>query len=184
MEIKAIETVYNGYRFRSRLEARWAVFFDAMGIKYEYEKEGYDLGELGWYLPDFEIEIPEVICEYDFSDNLSNKFFVEVKGNQNDKIGIEKANRLNQISVSLGKINCLIFGELNFLNEQKWEFSEEAGCSMLNDDYSFVKAQILNVSVERYNTAVQKARSARFEHGENGGLAIDNSTLQIHKNRN
>jgi hypothetical protein len=27
--VKAIETQYNGYRFRSRLEARWAVFFDA-----------------------------------------------------------------------------------------------------------------------------------------------------------
>ena len=40
-EIKAIETIYNGYRFRSRLEARWAVFFDEIGIKYEYEKEGY-----------------------------------------------------------------------------------------------------------------------------------------------
>ena len=52
-EIKAIETIYNGYRFRSRLEARWAVFFDEIGIKYEYEKEGYDLGKLGWYLPDF-----------------------------------------------------------------------------------------------------------------------------------
>ena len=26
--IKPIETKYNGYRFRSRLEARWAVFFD------------------------------------------------------------------------------------------------------------------------------------------------------------
>ena len=42
-EIKAIETEYNGYRFRSRLEARWAVFFDAMGIKYEYEPEGFEL---------------------------------------------------------------------------------------------------------------------------------------------
>jgi len=51
--IKAIETVYKGYRFRSRLEARWAVYFDAMNIEWEYEKEGYDLGELGWYLPDF-----------------------------------------------------------------------------------------------------------------------------------
>lgn len=56
---KAIETVYQGYRFRSRLEARWAVFFDALGVKYEYEVEGYDLDGL-WYLPDFwlpEIEI-------------------------------------------------------------------------------------------------------------------------------
>ena len=51
--IKAIETQFKGYRFRSRLEARWAVFFDALGIQWEYEKEGYDLGELGWYLPDF-----------------------------------------------------------------------------------------------------------------------------------
>jgi hypothetical protein len=51
--IRAIETEYQGYRFRSRLEARWAVFFDALGVRYEYEKEGYDLGEAGWYLPDF-----------------------------------------------------------------------------------------------------------------------------------
>ncbi len=51
--IKAIETVYNGYRFRSRLEARWAVFFDSLGVNYEYEKEGYDFGNLGFYLPDF-----------------------------------------------------------------------------------------------------------------------------------
>lgn len=52
-ELKAIETQYKGYRFRSRLEARWAVFFDALGIEWEYEKEGYDLGKAGWYLPDF-----------------------------------------------------------------------------------------------------------------------------------
>ena len=52
MEFKAIETVYNGYRFRSRLEARWAVFFDAAGIKYEYEPEGFTDGDL-FYLPDF-----------------------------------------------------------------------------------------------------------------------------------
>jgi hypothetical protein len=51
-EIKVIETVYSGYRFRSRLEARWAVFFDALGIEYEYEKEGFELPS-GWYLPDF-----------------------------------------------------------------------------------------------------------------------------------
>lgn len=61
--IKAIETVYNGYRFRSRLEARWAVFFDALGVKYEYEKEGYDLGEAGWYLPDFWLETVHMWAE-------------------------------------------------------------------------------------------------------------------------
>lgn len=51
--IKAIETHYKGYKFRSRLEARYAVFFDALGVKWEYEAEGFDLGQVGWYLPDF-----------------------------------------------------------------------------------------------------------------------------------
>ena len=51
--MKAIETRYKGYRFRSRLEARWAVFFDTLGLKWEYEPEGYDLGFGVWYLPDF-----------------------------------------------------------------------------------------------------------------------------------
>lgn len=41
--IRAIETKYKGYRFRSRLEARWAVFFDALGVQWEYEPEGFDL---------------------------------------------------------------------------------------------------------------------------------------------
>lgn len=52
MSIKAIETHYKGYRFRSRLEARWAVYFDALGLKWEYELEGFELPS-GRYLPDF-----------------------------------------------------------------------------------------------------------------------------------
>lgn len=50
--IKAIETEYKGYRFRSRLEARWAVFFDAFEINWTYESEGFELPS-GRYLPDF-----------------------------------------------------------------------------------------------------------------------------------
>lgn len=53
MEIKAIETVYKGYRFRSRLEAKWAFYFDVLGVEWLYEAEGFDLGPLGYYLPDF-----------------------------------------------------------------------------------------------------------------------------------
>lgn len=52
MTIKPIETWFDGYHFRSRTEARWAVFFKTAGIRYEYEKEGYALPS-GWYLPDF-----------------------------------------------------------------------------------------------------------------------------------
>lgn len=51
--MKALNTLYKGVYFRSRTEARWAVFFDALGVKWEYEKEGYDLGDGIWYLPDF-----------------------------------------------------------------------------------------------------------------------------------
>lgn len=65
-EIKAIETHYNGNRFRSRLEARWAVFFDTMGIEYLYEPEGFKMQDGTCYLPDF--YLPKM-----------NEFF-EVKG--------------------------------------------------------------------------------------------------------
>lgn len=80
MTMKAIETKYKGYRFRSRLEARWAVFFDTLGIEWEYEKEGYDLGEAGWYLPDF--WLPEQKC------------WVEIKGQYPDKKEIAKIGKL------------------------------------------------------------------------------------------
>jgi hypothetical protein len=63
--------------FRSRLEARWAVFFDACGIKYEYEPEGFDLGNGVYYLPDFylpEVKMyVEVKSSYNFSDEDKKK---------------------------------------------------------------------------------------------------------------
>ena len=51
-ELLAIQTKYNGYAFRSRLEARWAIFLDWMNIAYNYESEGFELDGLR-YLPDF-----------------------------------------------------------------------------------------------------------------------------------
>jgi len=50
--IRPIETRYKGYRFRSRLEARYAVFMDAMKVEWQYEPEGFELPS-GRYLPDF-----------------------------------------------------------------------------------------------------------------------------------
>ena len=55
MTIKAIKTFYKNYHFRSRLEARWAVFFDALGLDWGYEVEGFTLGSDD-YLPDFLIK--------------------------------------------------------------------------------------------------------------------------------
>lgn len=54
-QLKALETHYRGYRFRSRTEARWAVFFDhpTIEIEWEYEPDGYRLPGGDFYLPDF-----------------------------------------------------------------------------------------------------------------------------------
>lgn len=53
MEIRPIETRYAGCRFRSRLEARWAVVFDHLDIQWQYEPQGYEIPGGGRYLPDF-----------------------------------------------------------------------------------------------------------------------------------
>ena len=92
-EIRAIETSYKGHLFRSRLEARWAVFFDAQGIDWKYENQGYERvvdGKTLRYLPDFEIT------------NGERKFFVEVKG---DSDYFKKTAQL-QIDLHSGK-GCL-----------------------------------------------------------------------------
>lgn len=51
--ITPIQTKYRHHLFRSRLEARWAVFFESVGAPYEYENEGFELASGTWYLPDF-----------------------------------------------------------------------------------------------------------------------------------
>jgi hypothetical protein len=48
MIIKSRPTTYAGARFRSRLEARWAAFFDLCGWRWEYEPVDAE----GW-VPDF-----------------------------------------------------------------------------------------------------------------------------------
>lgn len=55
--MKPIQTIYQGYKFRSRLEARWAYFFDLMGIEWEYEPQGFEIGHIR-YLPDFKVTAP------------------------------------------------------------------------------------------------------------------------------
>jgi len=62
-KLTPIETIYKGYRFRSRLEARWAVFMDTLGVRWEYESEGFNLGRAGWYLPDFFLPDLDIFVE-------------------------------------------------------------------------------------------------------------------------
>jgi hypothetical protein len=109
--MKAIETRYNGYRFRSRLEARWAVFFDAAGIPYEYEPEGFFVG--GWsektpYLPDFRL--------------CNQNLWVEVKGDvenidwQMMADAVDWGNGLPGVAWSSGSTNgLLILGNIPYI---------------------------------------------------------------------
>ena len=86
--IKAIETKYKGYRFRSRLEARWAVFFESIrplwssGFIWEYEPEGFNLGDGGLYLPDFKISYGVHYC------------YVEIKGKKPTEEEFEKGKKI------------------------------------------------------------------------------------------
>lgn len=82
--LRAIETAYSGHLFRSRIEARWAVVFDHLGVSWEYEKEGFDLGEAGRYLPDF--WLPDLKCWF------------EVKGEEPDAKELRKAQKLRDES--------------------------------------------------------------------------------------
>ena len=80
--LKVKETKYKGYRFRSRLEAKWAVFFDACGVKWEYEPEGYDLGDELSYLPDF---LLHGVTFNHAGKQVNCDLFVEVKGKMTAK---------------------------------------------------------------------------------------------------
>ena len=73
--IKPIPTEYKGILFRSRLEARWAVFFDELYLEWEYEVNGFDLDGT-WYLPDFwlpQVKMWAEVKPIKFSDEESRK---------------------------------------------------------------------------------------------------------------
>lgn len=175
--LKAIETKYNGYRFRSRLEARWAVFLDYMGVNYEYEAEGYDL-ESGYYLPDFWLP--------------NSKFWLEIKPVGGDSPHCQNLHIAGAWPVVIG-------GGLPGCELSVWvsDFSN-SGCGVgvwFDCDWALNSQGLLSVnthvesgnihfctsyydsvdtiltdkeSLESANlsSAIIAARSARFEHGE------------------
>ncbi len=99
--IKSIPTTYDGVRFRSRLEATWAAFFDAVGWKWQYEPLDYE----GW-TPDFILfgahgVIPVEVKPIEWGDTshaMSNY--------------VQKADELSKVRkfVSENDIECLILG--------------------------------------------------------------------------
>lgn len=105
MNISAIETEYKGYKFRSRLEARWAVFFDEAGIDWGYEIEGYNLSNGAKYLPDFYLPQFKVFVEI--------KPFVQKGANWNDvKEQIKQwEDKCAQFRTDTGKAILIVYGD-------------------------------------------------------------------------
>ena len=121
-DLKAIETRYKGYRFRSRLEARWAVFFDALGVPWEYEKEGYRLPS-GLYLPDF--WLPKQAC------------WIEVKGDEPSDLELQLASELGEKTES----RAFVFHGSLFLPDDS--FSPPAPSAYFDGDYPYCWCECL-----------------------------------------
>lgn len=95
-DIRPIETLYRGYLFRSRLEARWAVAFDYLRIEFLYEPDGFKL-DAGWYLPDF--YLPQI------------RSFAEVKPAEFDATALAKCT---EICLRTGNQFLLLSGPPDF----------------------------------------------------------------------
>jgi hypothetical protein len=176
--IRAIETSYAGCRFRSRLEARWAVFFDHMGITWEYEAEGFELSSGERYLPDFRFPLWPGSC-------------AEVKGSQ-DQLDAD-APRMRKFATEAPS-HLLVLGPIPRVPHPEFSHSApvhslieyQAGHSMLamfagSPGTPIIAACLAVAPLEVQHEpltglrparfiedAYNAARSARFEHGERG----------------
>lgn len=180
MGIKPIQTQYKGYRFRSRLEARWAVFFDTAKIRWEYEPQGYDVDGKA-YLPDF--YLPDMGCyfevkgtpEYDTDHlrrfaQLIGKPLIVAEGetpdpdqyNCGEEIGLQFLHELRPEDWPDGIIDDVAWG-------YKDMFLQCSNCGLIevrNEEFSSMKHGCGGGRWWPLFNALKAARSARFEHGE------------------
>lgn len=176
--IKPIQTHYKGYHFRSRLEARWAVFFDALGLKWEYEPEGFVLPSGRQYLPDFRIS--GVDTNYD-----PYVFWIEVKGSAEKMSTIEKEKiKEFQKAIRSGTEDLILVdglpekrlysgGSFNYLlwsyRKRPWycyEETYELEASYVLEDWYHRGGDCR--PVDDLIHACNAAKSARFEFGQKG----------------
>lgn len=189
MTIQAIETRYKGYRFRSRLEARWAIFFDTLGIRWEYEVEGFEIighqNTKTQYLPDFWlpqkrwfVEVkPSGIDPEDFGKTMAaaahgdlavlllwGSDFESYAGHlmlPSEKDGVFRVVEFLQWSICP---ICSTAGLFTIKSEPPLTFE------CLNPECVGFHGLTINKLVEwqtpSIKAAMNAARSARFEHGE------------------
>ena len=177
MSIKAIETQYKGYRFRSRLEARWAVFFDALKQDWEYEREGFELGDGVRYLPDFWLFMNKPYGQ--------EGFWIEIKPSEPDE---HERLKLELLCAATNKNVFCFWGSPYFSEWHATYYSRKhKTCRVIDAQYDHGEIAFeslystvyvpLNYSFHclpitekksRLELAFQKARSAHFEFGEEG----------------
>ena len=166
---RPIPTRYKGYHFRSRLEARWAVYYDKTfprGYKkWRYEPERIHTS-LGDYLPDFEITVAGGgVKRYNLDTGRSWidgwKILVEIK--PRDFLDEhERECYFKMLSEAAEALRC----RFCFLVEGA---PGDAKVYHLDRDAA---TQIFQRTRDNYGCddpdGVSAARSARFEHGECG----------------
>jgi hypothetical protein len=182
MDLKPIDTKYNGYNFRSRLEARWAVFLDKMGISYLYEPEGFEL-DTTRYLPDFQLT-EGLKC---FGENMPlANVWMEIKPtrdlneNERQKIAQFVKQSENKVILVAGDphpetvVRLISFGSNNKWSSEeiKWlEFNDgQPGILPLNKLNRISDPDTRNAITKLSEApaliaAYRAAREARFERG-------------------
>lgn len=182
--IRAIETQYKGYRFRSRLEARWAVFLDAIGWRWEYEPEGFELSDGTRYLPDFLLRAGKRADGFRPDVPM---LWLEIKPVRPTDEEICKAQLLcvdTRVDVAFGigipgllTVGILpCFYRVSLKENEDDPPTEKSDLSL--DYYCFQKwgrpGYAMGALDEVFRTeteaACNHARGARFEHGERGGI--------------
>jgi len=166
--IKAIETTYKGYRFRSRLEARWGVFFDGLGVKWQYEPEGFELPDGTWYLPDFYINAQGLYAPGAHGYGP----WLEVKGTEPSAAEVEKLRQLCESHCSYG---LLVYGSVDeakviHIHKEGFFAGVTHPIEML-DWLGYPRDSDFDETIRRFELAIAKAKTARFEHGQSGALA-------------
>jgi hypothetical protein len=153
MNIKPIETHYKGYRFRSRLEARWAVFFDALGIVWEYEPEGFELSGKVRYLPDFFL--------------AESGIYIEIKPEGN--IPFAANRKIQQFKSAVGDRNFYVLQgpPVTFEDDDReTRFDSHLRQLIFCSVVGGAAEDNMRWSIHDLRQASVYARSARFEHGE------------------
>ncbi len=118
--IKPINTQYDGHRFRSRLEARWAVFFNTLGIDYQYEPEGYEMDSIR-YLPDF------YLPKFDRWFEIKGKALTEGELVKCEEFCLRMDNDSIKFSILIGPPNDCALRVDNFygIKEYVWKWPSE-----------------------------------------------------------